>query len=76
MRHAFTPMPPEHQARFRGAYLSYLRARDGVPNLAARRFDVRERFFAEITRNRIRRGIFKSVAELKAAISAGSLPSA
>jgi transposase len=28
-----------------------------------------ERFFAEITRNRIRRGIFKSVAELKAAIA-------
>jgi len=27
-----------------------------------------ERFFAEITRNRIRRGAFKSVAELKAAI--------
>jgi hypothetical protein len=27
-----------------------------------------ERFFAEITRNRIRRGTFKSVAELKAAI--------
>ena len=29
-----------------------------------------ERFFAEITRDRIRRGAFKSVAELKAAISA------
>jgi transposase len=28
-----------------------------------------ERFFAEITRNRIRRGIFKSVAELEAAIT-------
>jgi transposase len=28
-----------------------------------------ERFFAEITRDRIRRGVFKSVAELKAAIS-------
>jgi len=27
-----------------------------------------ERFFAEITRNRIRRGVFKSVAHLKAAI--------
>jgi hypothetical protein len=27
-----------------------------------------ERFFAEITRNRIRRGAFKSVAELKSAI--------
>ena len=27
-----------------------------------------ERFFAEITRNRIRRGVFKSVADLKAAI--------
>jgi transposase len=27
-----------------------------------------ERFFAEITRNRIRRGVFKSVAELKTAI--------
>ncbi|MEY3210493.1 MAG: hypothetical protein RIT28_974 [Pseudomonadota bacterium] len=48
MRDAFTPMPPEQQARFQSAYLSYLRARDGVPDLAARRFDVRERFFAEI----------------------------
>jgi transposase len=28
-----------------------------------------ERFFAEITRNRIRRGVFNSVAELKAAIA-------
>jgi hypothetical protein len=27
-----------------------------------------ERFFAEISRNRIRRGVFKSVAELKCAI--------
>ena len=27
-----------------------------------------ERFFAEITRNRIRRGVFNSVAELKSAI--------
>lgn len=27
-----------------------------------------ERFFAEITRNRIRRGVFKSVPQLKAAI--------
>ena len=27
-----------------------------------------ERFFAEITRKRIRRGVFKSVAELQAAI--------
>jgi DDE superfamily endonuclease len=27
-----------------------------------------ERFFAEITRNRIRRGVFKSVAELKSAV--------
>jgi len=29
-----------------------------------------ERFFAEITHNRIRRGVFKSVAELEAAIVA------
>lgn len=29
-----------------------------------------ERFFAEITHNRIRRGVFKSVAELEAAITA------
>ena len=28
-----------------------------------------ERFFAEITRQRIRRGVFKSVAQLKAAIT-------
>jgi hypothetical protein len=27
-----------------------------------------ERFFAEITQNRIRRGAFKSVAELKSAV--------
>jgi hypothetical protein len=54
MSHAFTPMPPDHQARFRGVYLSYLRARDGVPDLAARRFDLRERFFAEIDAQPVR----------------------
>ena len=54
MSHAFSPMPPDQQAQFQGRYLSYLRARDGVPNLAARRFDVRERFFAEIDTHPVR----------------------
>jgi len=48
MTHAFQPMTAEQQDRFRTEYLAYLRKRDGVPDLAARRFDVRERFFAEI----------------------------
>lgn len=54
MSHAFSPMPQDQQARFRGAYLSYLRARDGVPDLRARRFDVRERLFAEIDASPVR----------------------
>jgi hypothetical protein len=48
MSAVFEPMSVDQRVRFRAAYLGYLRARDGVPNLAARRFDVRERFFAAI----------------------------
>jgi hypothetical protein len=50
MGSALVPMTADQRSRFRGAYLAYLRGRDGVPDLAARRFDVRERFFAEIDR--------------------------
>lgn len=48
MTTAFQPMSPDEKVRFRTEYLAYLRKRDGVPDLLARRFDVRERFFAEI----------------------------
>lgn len=48
MSRAFEPMTPEQASRFRASYLAYLRARDGVPDLRTQRFDVRERFFAEI----------------------------
>lgn len=44
----FTPMSPAEKTAFHATYLAYLRARDGVPDLANQRFDVRERFFAEI----------------------------
>ncbi|HMV66250.1 MAG TPA: hypothetical protein PKA64_05325 [Myxococcota bacterium] len=48
MSATFVPMTSEQKARFRVTYLDYLRRRDGAPDLDARRFDVRERFFAEI----------------------------
>lgn len=48
MSTAFEPMSDAQQAQFRAAYLAYLRARDGVPDLATQQFDVRERFFAQI----------------------------
>lgn len=48
MSNALQPMSADQRARFAGAYLTWLRARDGVPDLVARRFDVRERFFAGI----------------------------
>lgn len=48
MRNAFKPMSETEKARFLATYLAYLRTRDGVPDLARQRFDVRERFFAEI----------------------------
>ncbi|MDP2314761.1 MAG: hypothetical protein Q8P41_17790 [Pseudomonadota bacterium] len=48
MSTAFQPMSPDEKDRFRSAYLAHLRARDGVPDLAAQRFDIRERFFARI----------------------------
>src|SRR5262245_22284826 len=41
-------MSEEEKIHFRATYLAYLRARDGTPDLARQRFDVRERFFAEI----------------------------
>lgn len=48
MSTAFTPMSPAERSAFQATYLAYLRARDGLPDLANQRFDVRERFFAEI----------------------------
>jgi hypothetical protein len=48
MGHALQPMTADEQSRFCATYLAYLRARDGVPDVAARRFDVREQFFAQI----------------------------
>lgn len=51
MSTAFQPMSASEQAKFRAAYLGYLRRRDGVPDLMTQRFDVRERFFAELDRD-------------------------
>jgi hypothetical protein len=51
MNTAFEPMSPDEQIRFREAYLRYLRARDGVPDLETQRFDVREKFFAQVDAN-------------------------
>lgn len=48
MSTAFQPMSTDEKTRFRAEYLAYLRNRDGVPDLLAQRFDVRERFFAQI----------------------------
>ncbi|MNX16983.1 hypothetical protein D3C86_468590 [compost metagenome] len=48
MSNVFEPMTPAEQARFRAAYLAYLQRRDGVPDMKTQRFDVRERFFAEL----------------------------
>jgi len=48
MSTAFEPMTPAQQAAFRAAYLAYLRNRDGIPDMQTQRFDVRERFFAEL----------------------------
>lgn len=48
MSQALTPMSPARRAEFRALYLDHLRRRDGTPDLRARRFDVREKFFAEI----------------------------
>ena len=48
MSTAFDPMSAADQSRFRSAYLAYLHARDGTPDLDAQRFDLRERFFAGV----------------------------
>jgi hypothetical protein len=48
MSTVFEPMTPTEQGRFRAAYLAYLRERDGVPDMETQRFDVRERFFADL----------------------------
>lgn len=48
MNNLFVPMSKSERDRFRDAYLQYLKKRDGTPNLSTQRFDVRERFFAEI----------------------------
>jgi hypothetical protein len=48
MSHAFEPMNPAQQEQFRVAYLAHLHARDGAPDLNAKRFDIREKFFAQV----------------------------
>ncbi len=50
----FAPMTAEQKVRFHDTYLAYLRARDGTPDVASRRFDVRERFFATIDAEPVR----------------------
>lgn len=51
MSSAFEPMSATAQAQFRAAYLSYLRERDGVPDMDTQRFSVRERFFSQLDAN-------------------------
>jgi len=53
MGNAFEPMSDSQGTRFRTAYLDYLRQRDGKPDLGNQRFDVREKFFAEVDANPI-----------------------
>jgi hypothetical protein len=50
MTDVFSPMSPAERERFDVAYLAYLHARDGVPDLGTQRLDVRERFFDRIDR--------------------------
>lgn len=50
----FTPMTAVQQATFQQAYLEHLRHRDGQPNLATQRFDVREKFFQELEQSQVR----------------------
>jgi hypothetical protein len=51
MSPAFAPMSASEQLRFHSAYLAYLRARDGLPDVRSNTFDVREKFFADIDAN-------------------------
>lgn len=48
MTQTFAPMSPPAKQAFRTQYLAYLRDRDGIPDLAHQRFDVREQFFAQV----------------------------
>jgi hypothetical protein len=48
MTSAFSPMSQTEQRAFRGAYLRYLEARDGLPDLATQRFSRRELLFAAL----------------------------
>ncbi len=50
MNNAFEPMTPRQAEQFRDVYLTYLRKRDGVPDMATQKFDIREAFFAELDR--------------------------
>ncbi|MCB9662834.1 MAG: hypothetical protein H6732_01885 [Alphaproteobacteria bacterium] len=54
MSTALRAMAPAQRIRFRAAYLTHLRARDGVPDLRERSFDVRERFFERIDAEPVR----------------------
>lgn len=54
MNRTFEPMSAAERARFQASYLSYLKDRDGLPDMKAQRFDVRERFFAQIDREPVR----------------------
>lgn len=45
---AFEPMSPRQAQQFRDVYLAFLHQRDGVPDMQAKTFSVREKFFAEL----------------------------
>lgn len=50
----FTALSLDERRTVQARYLAYLRRRDGVPDRVAHRFDVRERFFADIEANPVR----------------------
>jgi hypothetical protein len=51
----FTPLTEPQRADFRVAFFSHLRRRDGTPDPKTRTFDVREKMYAELSRNPVRR---------------------
>lgn len=51
----FSPLTDAQREQFRAAFAAHLRRRDGVPDAKKRTFDVREKMYAELSRNPIRR---------------------
>jgi len=51
----FTPLSPVQKDQFLEDYLTHLRHRDGEPDVANRRFSVREQFFRDLEEHPVRR---------------------